>query len=189
MSPAGGRYSRRPFPPYAYVPGRDPHPTRDPAGHSFGHAPRRAETGFDPGAWPTHADFLYGIDLFNHGYFWEAHEALEELWVAAGRRTPAGTFLQGLIQVAVALLKWSQGQHDGARRLAEAGSAKLGQAPAFGVDPLRLRADLEAWFAGRRARPPRITLAPPAALESAHTDPIFAGNRATQGLDPGRSAK
>ncbi len=30
------RYSREPFPAYRFVPGEHPHPTRDPAGHSFG---------------------------------------------------------------------------------------------------------------------------------------------------------
>ncbi|TGQ49534.1 DUF309 domain-containing protein, partial [Mesorhizobium sp. M1C.F.Ca.ET.210.01.1.1] len=27
--------------------------------------------------------FRWGIDLFNHGYYWEAHEAWEPLWHAA----------------------------------------------------------------------------------------------------------
>jgi len=30
--------SAKPFPRYAYLPGRDPHPTRDPRGHSYGQA-------------------------------------------------------------------------------------------------------------------------------------------------------
>ena len=30
--------SDEPLPPYSYVTGRFPHPTRDPSGHSFGHA-------------------------------------------------------------------------------------------------------------------------------------------------------
>ena len=42
--------------------------------------------------------FRSGIELFNQAEFFEAHEALEEVWRAA----PAGEkmFLQGLIQVA-----------------------------------------------------------------------------------------
>ncbi|MET2831203.1 DUF309 domain-containing protein [Mesorhizobium shangrilense] len=27
--------------------------------------------------------FRWGSDLFNHGYYWEAHEAWEPLWHAA----------------------------------------------------------------------------------------------------------
>jgi hypothetical protein len=83
----------RPFPPYAYVPGRTPHPTRDPDGHSYGtefEIPERP----DPDEWRACSDYLYGIDLFNHGFYWEAHEAWEGLWVACGRRGPTATYLQ-----------------------------------------------------------------------------------------------
>ena len=59
------------FPPYAYLPGRQPHPVRDPAGHSYHVEPipvaAEASLGSDV--------FLWGLDLFNHGYYWEAHEA------------------------------------------------------------------------------------------------------------------
>ena len=61
------------FPPYAYLPGRQPHPVRDPAGHSYRVEPMpvaaEASLGSDV--------FLWGLDLFNHGYYWEAHEAWE----------------------------------------------------------------------------------------------------------------
>ena len=63
------------FPPYAYLPGRQPHPVRDPAGHSYHVEPMpvAAEA-------PLGSDvFLWGLDLFNHGYYWEAHEAWEGL--------------------------------------------------------------------------------------------------------------
>ena len=33
----------RPLPPYAYLPGRYPHPVRDPLGHSFGCKPDEPE--------------------------------------------------------------------------------------------------------------------------------------------------
>ncbi|MER9007639.1 DUF309 domain-containing protein [Mesorhizobium sp. M0862] len=29
--------------------------------------------------------FRWGIDLFNHGYYWEAHEAWEPLWQTANQ--------------------------------------------------------------------------------------------------------
>ena len=34
--PAWPRYSTRPFPSYRFVPGKSPHPRRDPHGHSYG---------------------------------------------------------------------------------------------------------------------------------------------------------
>ena len=94
----------RPFPPYAYVPGGTPHPTRDPGGHSYG-AEFEIPEPPDPEDWRACRDYLYGIDLFNHGFYWEAHEAWEGLWVACGRRGPTATYLQALISLAAAGLK------------------------------------------------------------------------------------
>ena len=59
------------LPPYAYLPGKNPHPVRDPTGHSY-HVepiPVAAEVSLSSDA------FLWGLELFNHGYYWEAHEA------------------------------------------------------------------------------------------------------------------
>lgn len=55
----------------------------------------------------------YGIDLFNWGYYWEAHEAWEELWQNADKRSAEGLALRGLIQVAAACLKARQGNQRG----------------------------------------------------------------------------
>ncbi len=118
------RYSTRPFPRYRYIPGRAPHPVRDPDGHSFGLHPEPLEK-FTADYWSSCAEYLYGIDLFNHRYWWEAHEALEQCWVAAGRITETGLFLQGLIQIAVACLKHEQGFTDVAERMAEEGMQKF----------------------------------------------------------------
>ena len=58
-------------------------------------------------------DLSHGIALFNHAAFFEAHEALEDAWRAA----PAAEkkFLQGLIQIAVALHHHGKGNSAGAR--------------------------------------------------------------------------
>ena len=113
------RYSQRPFPPYRFLPFRSgaplPHPRNDPAGHSYGQD-EECLPGFTPADWSTCEPYLYGIDLFNHGYWWEAHEALETVWLAAGRATRCGRFVQGLIQLAGAQLKRFVGEERGARR-------------------------------------------------------------------------
>ena len=59
------------------------------------------------------SDLSHGVALFNRGAFFEAHEALEDVWRAA----PAADkkFLQGLIQVAVALHHHRNGNSAGAR--------------------------------------------------------------------------
>ena len=50
----------------------------------------------NPEEWRACCDYLYGIDLFNHGFYSEAHEAWEGLWVACGRSGAAATYLQAL---------------------------------------------------------------------------------------------
>ena len=77
-----------PWPAYAYHPGQDPHPTRDPAGHSHGVA--EDESPAEPAeAWARSRRFLLGVDLFNHGYAWEAHEAWESMWLRPAERAQA----------------------------------------------------------------------------------------------------
>lgn len=101
------------FPPYTFVPGRFPHPVSDPAGHSFGIVPSAAPA-LDPDHWAQNRRYLYGIDLFNAGYYWEAHEAWESLWHACGRGGRTADFLKGLIKLAAAGVKVREGRPKGA---------------------------------------------------------------------------
>jgi predicted metal-dependent hydrolase len=123
-----------PLPPYAYVPGRSPHPTSDPQGHHFGVPPERPDPP-DPEHWRACRPYLFGIDLFNHGYYWEAHEVWEGLWHACGRKGPTASFLKGLIKLAAAGVKARegvpQGVRDHARRAAEL-FRQVEQGPAVG---------------------------------------------------------
>ncbi|HXK92904.1 MAG TPA: DUF309 domain-containing protein, partial [bacterium] len=104
----------RPLPPYTFIPGCHPHPTHHPEGHSFGMAPAEIEPP-DPQVWARCEIYLHGVDLFNHGYYWEAHEAWEELWQADGRIGPVSDFLKGLIKLAAAGVKIREGIPHGAR--------------------------------------------------------------------------
>ncbi len=109
------------LPPYSYVTGRHPHPTRDPAGHSYGHVPRANP--FDPQHWRASREYLLGCELFNHGYYWEAHESWEAAWQACGRRGTTADFLKGLIKLAAAGVKVREGRPTGvARHGARAGA-------------------------------------------------------------------
>src|SRR5262245_34075373 len=100
------------LPPYTHVPGRTPHPISDPAGHSLGHSPDPV-TSFEPAQWQTCRPYLRGIDLFNHGFYWEAHEAWEALWHATGRSGPVADFIKSLIQLAVAGVKHLEDKPEG----------------------------------------------------------------------------
>ena len=125
MAHDAGRFlPGRPFPPYAYLPGRDPHPTGDPRGHSFG----RDETPpnwLAPERWRENEDYLFGCDLYNFGYLWEAHEAWEGLWHVSKHEADQAEFLQGLIQCSAASLKVLMQQPRGLTRLAELGTDRL----------------------------------------------------------------
>ncbi|WP_244640442.1 DUF309 domain-containing protein [Aureimonas glaciei] len=60
--------------------------------------------------------YRWGVDLFNHGYYWEAHEAWEPLWLAAKQSTPHLLFFKGLILLAAAGVKIREGKPTPARR-------------------------------------------------------------------------
>jgi predicted metal-dependent hydrolase len=100
------------FPPYTFIPGRAPHPVSDPAGHLFAQ-PTELSSPLDPARWQESRAYLYGVDLFNHGYYWEAHEVWEGLWRAADRSGILADFLKGLIKLAATGVKVRQGQPRG----------------------------------------------------------------------------
>jgi hypothetical protein len=105
----------RALPPYSYVPGLSPHPQSNPLGHSFGHR-EPTPSPLEADAYRDHATYCYALDLFNHGYYWEAHEAWESLWHAAGRRGATAAFLKGLIKLAAAGVKAREGRAAGVQK-------------------------------------------------------------------------
>lgn len=153
------RYTDRPFPSYRFVPGRSPHPVRDPEGHSYNKTPVHIAS-FAAAQWQSCDEYLYGIDLFNHSYWWEAHEALEAVWVAVGRQTETGLFIQGLILIAVAHLKMFQGFNDVAKRMAEEGLDKMKPVDGIylGIDVATLRSAVKSYYSGNRHTPVIIEL-------------------------------
>ena len=82
-----------------------------------------------------------GIDLFNAGRYFEAHEAWEEVWLEAPRALRA--FYQGLIQVAAGFVHLTRNEYAGTERLLEEGVAKLEKYASdfLGVAVKRLAAD------------------------------------------------
>jgi hypothetical protein len=107
-----------PLPPYAYVPGRQPHPLNDPAGHSYGR-PLETAPPLEPQRWRESRAYLLGCDLFNAGYYWEAHETWEAAWAACGRSGATADFLKGLIKLAAAAVKAREGKPPGVARHAK----------------------------------------------------------------------
>ena len=114
-----------PLPPYAFLPGRDPHPTRDPRGHSYSEEEEAEVFPTPPEKWASCEPYLFGVDLYNEGYLWEAHEAWESLWHPCKPNAQQAEFLQGLIQCTAAALKVRMAQPRGVLRLGELGTGRL----------------------------------------------------------------
>ncbi len=91
--------------------------------------------------------FRNGLEEFNGGRFFEAHETWEEIWLPAPE--PEKTFLQGIIQVAAAFHHYTQGNRSGAESLLAAGLKKLDRFPGNhrGVSLSALRDAARAWLA------------------------------------------
>lgn len=89
--------------------------------------------------------FARGIELFNAGDFFAAHEELEDVW--RGMHGEERRAMQGLVQVAVGFHHHSRGNLAGARSLLARGAGKLAVAEddLFGLALPPLRSSLRAW--------------------------------------------
>ena len=89
--------------------------------------------------------FREGIQLFNSRKFFEAHEALETVWLKAQGDEKA--FLHGLIQIAAAFHHHSRKNPAGFRSLLEKGWKRLEKFGEVreGIDLAGLRSQLRPW--------------------------------------------
>jgi predicted metal-dependent hydrolase len=106
--------------------------------------------------------FQRGLTLFNAREYFDAHQVWEEVWRAAP--VEEKKFLQGLIQVAVALHHHGRGNLEGARSLLDRALRNLSHYPdSFaGVDLAAIRAAIvrcqPALSAGAPLPPFRISI-------------------------------
>jgi|SRR4051812_37991297 predicted metal-dependent hydrolase len=93
----------------------------------------------------TREELDHGIRLFNQGEFFEAHEALEDVWRAAP--APEKKFLQGLIQVAVALHHFGNGNLAGASSVMRRAFRNISLYPEGlgGIDSAELLRSIAEW--------------------------------------------
>lgn len=90
--------------------------------------------------------YLRGVDLFNRGEFFEAHEVWEELWhLSSGLQFE---FIQGLIQAAVALVHYQRENPRGMFSLQQSFHKKLDGMPAqfMGLDVRQFLAGMDAFL-------------------------------------------
>lgn len=119
-----GRRSGLPLPERVYIPQQN---TRHPDG-AFD--PVRAQA--DPITRSENASrniaWLHGLDLLESGFYWEAHEVLEAVWLNAPPNTPERTLVQGVIQLANAALKHRMKRRKAALRLCDIADALIAEA-------------------------------------------------------------
>jgi predicted metal-dependent hydrolase len=105
--------------------------------------------------------YLGGILFFNERDFFEAHEVWESLWLECAG--PERRFYQALIQAAVALYHFGNGNVRGARKLYSSSKAYMDnyQSPFLGLDTGVFWRDMQHCFAELLASPdPNRTLKP-----------------------------
>jgi predicted metal-dependent hydrolase len=103
------------------------------------------------GTAPRFSDaYLQGVELFNAGRYYEAHEALEEIWRTCPRDSQERLFYQALIQIAAACLHRARGRWRPALRQYARATDKLARITArhfLGMNVAELRNDLDTTFA------------------------------------------
>jgi hypothetical protein len=107
-----------------HLPGRNPRPPE-----TF-FAPLKA--GIVPGMTPSDlaqsAAFAAGFTLFEAGYFWEAHEVWEAVWLRLPPASRERHLMQGLIQLANVGLKRRMGRVASASRILTRADSALAEA-------------------------------------------------------------
>jgi hypothetical protein len=113
-----------PLPPYRFLPGHNERPGE-------GHV--QFENAFNA-----------GVDLYHLGYLWEAHEAWEAKFHAVSGAERE--LVQGLIQLAAAMIKVHIGNEAGVQKLYAKSRGHLAVASTRDIDLARLREDMNAYF-------------------------------------------
>ncbi len=98
-----------------YIPGKGERPAHDFMGEIAQQAPAVTENSSAAGNLP----WLYGIALFNKGFYWEAHEVWEPVWMRALPNSREKHLVQGAIHLTNAALKKTMGLPQASRRLAK----------------------------------------------------------------------
>lgn len=119
-----------PRPAYPYVPGRTP---RHPDG-AFDVFHDSVAPGLEPTDLAQTLAWRAGLVFLEEGFFWEAHEVLEPVWMATRRDSAEHQLVQAVIQTANAALKARMGQAGAAARLCDLAESHLRAARSTGGD-------------------------------------------------------
>ena len=109
--------------------------------------------------WTTGA-LAAGLSCYRNQEFFEAHEHWEDAWNQLA--DPEKSFLQGLIQVTVAMHHYQHANRAGAQSLLERSLRRFDRCPESfgGVDVATLRADVQAWLHALASAAPDVPAFP-----------------------------
>ena len=126
-------------PAHAHVPGANPRHAED----AFDALRHTARPGMDAGTLAQSDAWRAGWEFLDGGYFWEAHEVWEPVWMALPGGSPERRMVRAAIQAANAALKLEMGRPRAAARLCamvEELLHGLGPNDVMGTDPAWLGA-------------------------------------------------
>ena len=101
------------LPPHAYVPGQTPRHAED----AFDGIKATVAPGLRSDQIAQTEAWRAGLEYLDAGFYWEAHEVLEAVWMICPPNSVERIFVQCLIQLANAALKRDMGRAGAARRL------------------------------------------------------------------------
>lgn len=105
----------RVFPPYSFIPTQNLNPNRV-GGYREG-IPDPISKPIDENNFFKHQDYLFAIDLINHGYYWESHVYFEAIWHAHHHKGPIASYCKAMVKIAAGAIKNKQGRGDSSKRL------------------------------------------------------------------------
>lgn len=125
------------LPDRAYVPGQGP---RHPEG-AFDHLRLTARPGMTVDALVRSDAWCGGLWFLAHGFFWEAHEVIEPVWMALPPNSAERRMAQAVIQLANGALKLRMGRPGAAARLAGEVEMLCGEnvGPVMGIHGAEMR--------------------------------------------------
>ena len=127
--------TRWPLPELPHIPGKTVRPVTSPAFDAASAAPIYTVDRM----WPENETFLYGLDLYAAGFFWEAHEVWEPVWMRSPGNSRERLVVQGLIQLSNACLKILMGRPDAAAKLLDIAHQKVLEASYGGTTMMGIR--------------------------------------------------
>lgn len=130
------------LPGQAHVPGRNARHRED----YFDGVKTSAQPGMTADALSQSDAFRAGFVCYDEGYFWEAHEVWEAVWMATAPNSHARHFVQALIQLANGQLKRVMDRPKAAARLCDMALAHLAEA-GDGGGLARVERDMD-WVSG-----------------------------------------